>query len=413
MRNLLLALLFAFILADQSHAQTGILPELIEDGFASPDARLPYHAAWAEEGYWLLNEPEDAYVAAGVGAIIIPPPSVISVNNIIEKIIRTIKLIIHNIFSSGNFSVTGVLNQIKDSVTQFVEGIVKVQIKDHIDSFGKMIKTVLPVLYQARLVHDFTIFGFNPLDIGKTFFGIVMPIVWAIGLLFIIADVQRIMIMEGGRGVMLNLLVERLIIWVVSILVGLNGYPIITEVYRLAGSAFDAICAGGHQSCGVGDGLSDMYYGAGANATSFLIAVLVLVGGIVLLAAGALFFVLRALLAFIIAFFAPLSIGLANIPLLSTITEIWLKMVGSFMGVNLIYAMLGLTMTLINTQLLTPGGETMAIIRMITAIGFGILSAVGMVLVLKKSLIVLKLVATHEITMLKMRALAQAVQVLK
>jgi hypothetical protein len=156
-----------------------------------------------------------------------------------------------------------------------------------------------------------------------------------------------------------------------------------------------------------------MYYGAGANATSFLIAVLVLVGGIVLLAAGALFFVLRALLAFIIAFFAPLSIGLANIPLLSTITEIWLKMVGSFMGVNLIYAMLGLTMTLINTQLLTPGGETMAIIRMITAIGFGILSAVGMVLVLKKSLIVLKLIATHEITMLKMRALAQAVQALK
>jgi hypothetical protein len=193
----------------------------------------------------------------------------------------------------------------------------------------------------------------------------------------------------------------------------MNGYPIITEVYRLAGDAFDAICAGGHQFCGVGDGLSDMYYGAGANATSFIIAVLVLVGGIVLLAAGALFFVLRALLAFIIAFFAPLSIGLANIPLLSTITEIWLKMVGSFMGVNLIYAMLGLTMTLINTQLLTPGGETMAIIRMITAIGFGILSAAGMVLVLKKSLIVLKLIATHEITMLKMRALAQAVQVLK
>jgi hypothetical protein len=55
----------------------------------------------------------------------------------------------------------------------------------------------------------------------------------------------------------------------------------------------------------------------------------------------------------------------------------------------------------------------MAIIRMITAIGFGILSAVGMVLVLKKSLIVLKLIATHEITMLKMRALAQAVQVLR
>jgi hypothetical protein len=410
MRRLLLALLFALTLAHPSHAQARVLPELIEAGFASPDARLPYHAEWAEEGYWLLDEPADAYVADGVGGTVILPPSVITVNNIIDKIVRIVKFIMHNIFSSGSFSITGILNQINDSVVQFVEGIIKAQIKDHIDSFGKMIKTILPVLYQARLVHDFTIFGFNPLDIGKTFFGIIMPIVWVIGLLFIIADVQRVMIMEGGRGIMLNLLAERLIIWVISILIGLNGYPIITEVYRLAGSAFDAICAGGHQSCGVGDGLSDMYYGAGANATSFIIAVLVLVGGIVLLAAGALFFVLRALLSFIIAFFAPLSIGLANIPLLSTITEIWLKMVGSFMGVNLIYAMLGLTMTLINTKLLTPGGETMAVIRMITAIGFGILSAVGMALVLKNSLIVLKLIAKHEITMLKMRALAQVLK---
>jgi len=371
-------------------------PDFTELGdLITADAQHRYRQAWVEQGYWLLEPSPDDYLSAQERAEIGP----IAPTNpgLIEKVLHIIEVFIIYIFKTiGTVDVNGILSGVLGAAKDFIKSVLSKRIEEHIGAFGLLIKEVGGFFYQPRLLTDYTISDFDPFDVGRSLFSAILQTIWAISLLSMITQTLTSLTLSQSR-LAFEVLRGRFVGWVVLVLLGVYSYEILRFIYGLASEVITWVCGLGIGECYIGPQMSKMFYDHGANATNPLVGAIILLGGVVVLVAGAIFFLVRTLLSFILAFVAPLGIGFATLPLMDVITSIWAKMTASFIGVNLVYGLLGLLLRLLNVELLSGEGDLLAILRMLTAVAFGVLSAAWMIFVLKKSVVLLKVIVKSEV----------------